>query len=224
MRKSVAVIAAVLLSTLVAAAQDAPRAEAFLGYAYTRANSATDVPAFSMNGGLGQFALNFNPWIGFVSDLGAAHNGNIGGYHLDTTITNFLFGPRLSVRHWSRVTPYFQILWGGVYGATSAEIDIPPGTPTNPIVIPPPLAPTPHGSTSSNLPNAIALRASHDQTAFAMTVGGGVDIKINKVVSFRPIGLDYYLTRLQNLRTANDNNQHNLRYYTGVNFTFGSAQ
>jgi hypothetical protein len=55
-----------------------------------------------------------------------------------------------------------------------------------------------------------------------MTVGGGLDIKINKVVSFRPIGLDYYMMRLQNLRSASDNNQHCLRYTTGFNFTFGA--
>ncbi len=57
-----------------------------------------------------------------------------------------------------------------------------------------------------------------------MTAGGGLDIKISHHVSFRPIGLDYMLTRLQNLRTANDNNQHNLRYTTGLNFTFGGER
>jgi hypothetical protein len=55
-----------------------------------------------------------------------------------------------------------------------------------------------------------------------MTAGGGLDIKINRLVSFRPIGLDYYLMRLQNLRSAGDNNQHCLRYTAGLNFTFGA--
>jgi len=226
MRKSISVSAAVLLFAALAGAQETPRGEVFLGYEFVRFNSATDVPAFSANGGGGQFTLNFTRWIGLVSDLGATHNGNIGGYHLDTTFTNFLFGPRIPIRHWSRVTPYFQILWGGVYGATSAQVQIPAGTPTNPIVIPPPVAVNPlNSSTSStNANNFINLRAVHDQTAFAMTVGGGLDIKINKIVSFRAIGLDYYLTRLQNLRTAQDNNQHNIRITTGVNFTFGGAQ
>ena len=225
MRKSISAIAVVLMSATIAAAQETPRTEVFLGYDFTRFNSATDVPAFSANGGGGQFTYNFNRWIGFVADLGAAHNGNIGGYHLDTTVTNFLFGPRIPIRHWSRVTPYFQILWGGVYGATSAQVQIPAGTPTNPIVIPPAVQVNPlTGSSSTDFTNAVNLRAVHDQTAFAMTVGGGLDIKINKIMSFRAIGLDYYLTRLQNLRTAEDNNQHSLRYTTGINFTFGGAQ
>jgi hypothetical protein len=54
-----------------------------------------------------------------------------------------------------------------------------------------------------------------------MALGGGLDIKLSKYVSFRPIGLDWYMTRLQNMRTLGDNNQHNIRYTTGLNFTFG---
>lgn len=217
MRKSLVVIGAVSILTLTAAAQDVPRGGVFLGYTYTRMNSATNVPAFSANGAGGQFALNFNKWFSAVADIGAVHNGNIGGHGLDTTLTNFLFGPRLSL-HYSRITPYFNILFGGVYGATSVPITLPPGT----VIVPPSVNPL--STTTTNLSSATAVRASADQTAFAMTTGGGLDIKINRWVSFRPVGLDYYMTRLQNLRSANDNNQHNLRYTTGFNFTFGNAQ
>ena len=205
-------LALALIVCTAAIAQDHPKAEVFLGYNYLRMNSATNVPAFSANGGSGQFVLNFGKWFGFVSDLGAVHNGNVGGYHLDTTLTNFLFGPRIPVRVSQRVTPYFQTLFGGVYGSTSAGIDVSPPQVTNPIV--PPVAPTTSG-------NAVHLRAGASQTAFAMTAGGGLDIKINRHVSFRPVQLEYMLTRLQNLRSANDNNQNNLRYATGLNFTFG---
>jgi hypothetical protein len=216
MKKSVTSIAAVLLFALIAAAQDVPRAETFIGYTYVRANSATDVPAFSMNGGGGQFALNFNHWIGVVADLGAVHNGNISGYHIDSTLTNFMFGPRISIRKSSRVKPFLQALWGGVYGASSTSVLVPvPVAPSNPIVLPPEVAPNGTGET-------ISLRAKKDQTAFAQAYGGGIDIRISKHVSFRPIELDYYMTRLQNYRSGNDNNQHNLRYMTGLNFSFGA--
>jgi hypothetical protein len=30
------------------------------------------------------------------------------------------------------------------------------------------------------------------------------------------------MTRFQNMRSLNDNNQHNLRYTTGFNFTLGA--
>lgn len=227
MKKHIAVMAAILLFTVAAVAQDVPKVETFLGYTYTRANSASDVPAFSANGGSGQFVANFGRWLSGVADVGAVYNGNIGGYHLNSTFTNYLFGPRVSIRK-SRVTPYFQMLFGGVYLSTSARVEIPAGTPTNPIVIPPPFnpvvnplegAPPPTNGTSSG---PIVLRATHQQNSFAMTLGGGLDIKITRWVSFRPIGLDWYMTRLQNLRSGNDNNQHNIRYTTGFNFMFGA--
>ena len=183
-------------------AQDFPRVETFLGYTYMRANSATNVPAFSANGGSGQLVLNFNKWVGVVGDFGGVHNGNIGGVKLDSTIVNFLFGPRISLRH-SRVTPYFNVLFGGVYATTSGTV-----TPV-----------------AGNLPASTAtngtVTGAAAQTAFAMTTGGGLDIKINRHLSFRPIGLDYLMTRLQNFRSAEDHNQHNLRYTAGLNFTFG---
>jgi hypothetical protein len=217
MKRSIAVWGAVSLLAIAAAAQDVPRAEVFTGFTYTRVNSASNVPAFSANGGSGQFVLNLGKWVGAVADVGAVHNGNIGGYHLDTTLTNFLFGPRIPVRVSNRVTPYFQTLFGGVYGSTSVNVTVPPGT----VVLPPVVTPA-NSTAATNAANAISLRAATQQTAFAMAVGGGIDIKINKVLSFRPIGVDYYMTRLQNLRTADDNNQHCIRYTTGFNFTFGA--
>jgi hypothetical protein len=219
MRKSVLIVSLALLLALAVAAQDTPKVETFLGYTYMRANSATDVPAFSMNGGSGQVAFNFNKWIGFVMDMGAVHNGNISDRNIDTTISNYLFGPRVSLRY-SRLRPYGQILWGGGHLGTSIRVGLvtpsAPVAPTQPIFVP----------GEGNLPigpgQPITARLNASQTACAMALGGGLDIKINKWASFRPVGLDYFLTRFQNLRSLNDNNQHNLRYTTGVNFTFGA--
>ena len=210
MRKSIAVMGVALLFTLAAAAQDTPKMETFLGYTYVRANSATNVPAFSANGGSGQFAYNFNKWLSGVADVGAVHSGNISGFHLDSTIANFVFGPRVSLRY-SRLRPYFQTLFGGVYAATSTRVVAIPVAAPLATFVPTPIPGEP-----------ITARLGAQQTAFAMTIGGGLDIKISKHLSFRPIGLDYYMTRLQDLRTQGDNNQNNLRYTTGFNFTFGA--
>jgi hypothetical protein len=51
--------------------------------------------------------------------------------------------------------------------------------------------------------------------------GWGMDIKLPQYVTFRPIGLDRFMTRLQNLRSPNGSNQHMLMYRTGLDFTFG---
>src|SRR5206468_4906345 len=102
------------LFALAAAAQDLPKVEVFTGFTYTRVNSASNIPAFSANGGGGQLVVNLGKHFGLVTDIGAVHNGNIGGYHTDTTLTNFMFGPRIPIRVSRRVTPYFQGLFGGV--------------------------------------------------------------------------------------------------------------
>ena len=206
-------LAVVPMFAMAAAAQNTPKMETFLGYTYVRANSTSKVPAYSANGGGGQFAYNFNHYVSVVADIGAVHNNNIGGNRIDNTATNFLFGPRISFRY-QRIRPYFQLLSGGVYLAASSELRA--------IVLDPSQLHFPAGSPIPAAGQPITVRATTQQTGFAMAAGGGLDIKINRHISFRPIALDYYLTRLQNLRTQDDNNQNNLRYTTGFNFTFGA--
>jgi opacity protein-like surface antigen len=205
MKNIVIGLGSVLLFSFAAVAEEnTPRMETFLGYTFTRANSATNIPAFSANGGSGQFVYNLGSTFGAVADMGAVHNGNIQGISLDSTVANFLLGPRVSVRKWSRVTPYFQTLFGGVYATTSTA--------------------APVLGLVDGIPVGFNLRATRQQTAFAMTAGGGLDIKISKHVSFRPVQLEYFLTRLHDYRSGTDNNQNNLRFSSGFNFTFGDAQ
>lgn len=204
MTRSITIYALGLAAALTAAAADTSRMEAFVGYTYVRVNSATNAPSFDSNGGSGQFVYNFNPWLGAVADLGAVHTGHIGNAVVDNTIANFLFGPRLSVHRFKTFKPYVQMLWGGAYVTASSLVQG--------VTVP--------GGGIPGQPVTARLLAS--QTVFAFTLGGGVDVKINKHLSFRPIGLDWYMTRFQNLRTLDDNNQNNLRYTTGFNFNFGA--
>jgi len=211
MKKLSIVISALLLIIGCAAAQEGPRAGAYLGYDYVRFNSATNVPAFSANGGGGQFIYNFNHWLGAVADVGAVNNGNMQGHRLDSTFANFLFGPRVSLTKRSRFKPYFQVLWGGVYATTSTQV-------LATVVQPLPAIAT------VNPGDVVTARIRASQTAFAMTAGGGLDIRLSRHVTFRPIAVDFYLTRLQNLRTLADNNQHNIRYSGGFAFWFGGPK
>ncbi|HTS65831.1 MAG TPA: hypothetical protein VMH28_27605 [Candidatus Acidoferrales bacterium] len=185
-------------------AQDVPKGEWFFGYNYVRVNSTTDVPAFSSNGGSSQVAINFSKYVSGVIDLGAYHNGVIAGYSVNNTIFNYLFGPRVNIRNHTRVTPYLNILFGGVYATAQATTQgqICTGT--------------------TCLPSALHL--TNSQNAFAMAVGGGMDVRLGKHVSFRPIGLDYFLTRLYNPVNANDHNQNNIRYSAGLSFLFGGER
>jgi Outer membrane protein beta-barrel domain len=209
MKTTFTVVGGVLLAARAATADDMPKMETFLGYTYVRANSAYNLPAFSAYGGGGQFAYNFNRWLGAVADIGVVRNGDIGSAAIDNTTLNFLFGPRVSLRH-PHFRPYFQVLWGGAYLAESSQVQAIVAGP-GPAII---------GTPEPGQP--INARLVTSQTAFAMTAGGGLDMRLNKHVSFRPIAVDYYLTHFQNLRSQNDNSQNNFRYTTGFSFTFGA--
>lgn len=54
-----------------------------------------------------------------------------------------------------------------------------------------------------------------NQNAFAMTVGGGVDYKINNRFSVRPLQVEYLLTRFREGTTSNQT-ENNLRASTGI--------
>ena len=104
------------IRSLIGFEQYIPKAEWFLVYNYVRVNSTTNVPAFSSNGGSTQVAYNFGNFLSAVADLGAYHRGVVSGCSVDNTIFSYLFGPRGSLRY-SRVTPYFNMLFGAVYAS-----------------------------------------------------------------------------------------------------------
>jgi opacity protein-like surface antigen len=223
MKTFVATAAAAVLLAWTAAAQDEPKVGAFLGYDYVRFSSGNNnnfnafnnsVDAFSANGGSGQFIVKFNHWLGAVLDLGAVANGNNNGIRADTTIANFLAGPRVTfARHRSRFQPYAQVLFGGVWATTSTQIS---GLLTSAIIPPPPVTILP------GLPITASVGGS--QTAFALTAGGGLDIRVTRHLTFRPIALDYLYTRLSNFRAFGDNSQNSIRYSTGLALWFGGEK
>jgi hypothetical protein len=228
MRKSLFVIGAVLLSALVASADESGKYETFLGYSLVRFNphsgcSVSDcvssfLPQFNANGGDGQFVYNVHHNFGVVFDLGAVTKGELNQTAIDTTVLNFVVGPRYTYRHHeSRFQPFVQALFGGSHATSSTHLNILGGEIVTPQIFPPIVV-------NPNLP--ITARLVESRTGFAMLAGGGLDIKINKHMTFRPIGADYYLTRLpdfltQNLPGHHHHNANNFRYTAGVNFLFG---
>jgi outer membrane immunogenic protein len=54
-----------------------------------------------------------------------------------------------------------------------------------------------------------------DQNNFAMTTGGGIDVKVSRDISVRPIQAEYFMTRLPN--GLNDR-ENNLRIGVGIVF------
>ena len=94
-----------------------------------------------------------------VADFGGYHNGNVLNSGLDFTLSTYLFGPRISYRHWNRVTPFGEVLFGVERVSTSTAT------------------------------------ANRSDNGFAMTAGGGFDVKLANHFSVRPVKVDYLLTR-----------------------------
>jgi hypothetical protein len=56
---------------------------------------------------------------------------------------------------------------------------------------------------------------------FAMSAGGGLDIKVSRIISIRPVQAEYFLTTIPN--GLNDR-ENNFRFSTGIVFRFGRAR
>jgi outer membrane protein OmpA-like peptidoglycan-associated protein len=94
---------------------DFPHEELFLGYSYVHVSPGGGLSKADFNGGSGSFAYNFNRFFGLAGDLGGYHAGDYAGASISNNVFSYLFGPRLSYRNNSRLTPFAQVLLGGAH-------------------------------------------------------------------------------------------------------------
>jgi len=92
----------------VAHAQELPVADVAGGYSFIKVVGGNGPTA---EGGSSSVALNVNNWLGAVGDFALYHSAVVGPGLAAGTYT---FGPRFSYRHWGRLTPFTQVLIGGV--------------------------------------------------------------------------------------------------------------
>jgi len=223
MNKPLLGIAAVLLFSIGLAAQDIPKAEVYMGYGFLRFNPSGAVNAFSANGGLGSFQFNINNHFGIVGELGGFHNGALSvasgpTRQPDQTSFTYLFGPRVFLNKAGVVSPFFEFLAGGFHNSRSFSV---PDT-----LLPRPVPIPPGVTVSPGIPNTV-FRST--QNAAALLLGGGVDIRLSRLIAFRPIEVDYLPTHfspfnIPGLGQINSTTwQNNLRYSAGVTLRFGGA-
>jgi hypothetical protein len=204
-------LAAVSLGLVfTAAASDYSKFETYLGYDFVRFNPDTFyLPQFNANGGSAQFIYNAWGGLGIVGDFGAVHKGTLNQSPIDTTVANYLIGPRFT-HHRGRYQPFVEAMFGGAYATMSTRVNALTGD--NAIL--PALTP-------------VTARLTASTSRFAMMVGGGLDIKIHKHMAFRPFEADYYLIRMPdyfsntNFTPGNVTNRNNWRLSAGVKFMFG---
>jgi hypothetical protein len=211
-RTKAMLFATILVLGAAAWAQEYPRFEVGGNYSYVRfAPSTPSSQAHSLNGGGGSFTYNWNEYLGIKAEF-QGYGSTLVGFNIPpnpsigntSTVTGniqgnlftYLFGPQLKVRA-HKVQPFGHALFGGGH---SNEYVNAFKTVCQPIV----------GGCSGKATPA------HD--AFAMVIGGGIDVPVNKTVSIRPAGIDFLMTRFTNPFTGT-NNQSNFRYSAGVVFT-----
>ena len=170
--KILAAVGLLLMMSFPAYAQKtAPKFELAGTYAYMRTNLEGPggwTEGLQTNGGTGSLAFNLTNTLGIVAEIGGYNSSTIssaGGK--DITFASYLFGPRLSIRKWHTLTPYFQTLFGGVKGNNALFVGA----------------------------NGQSGYIHTDQNAFAWTVGGGLDAKVTKYMAVRVFQAEYFMTK-----------------------------
>jgi hypothetical protein len=183
-----------------------PKVELFLGYSYVRAMPRSlGNRIVSLHGGNGSIAFNVNSYLGLVVDFAGYRSSELiltGAGVPPTFLVNangnvftFHFGPRLSFRKNERVTPFAQVLFGAAHaGAVSI-----PGC------------------------SGLGCTPLSSETVFAMTAGGGFDVKVHRNIALRIIQAEYLMIRFRDPIPGSGQSamRNNLRLSAGFVFRFG---
>lgn len=152
LRVLVSLLGFAFLFSAAVQAQERQTVDIFAGYSYVRANPSTSgFNGFSLNGGSGSVAYNFKSWLSGVADFGGYNNSNVLGTGVNSTLSTYLFGPRVSYHRFGRVTPFGEVLFGVAH--TEARFLNATNSQT-------PFAMTVGGGFDYRLSNHLALRAA----------------------------------------------------------------
>jgi len=193
---------------LTLVAQEAPQVQVFAGYSYLRAHDSLS-EGVNQNGWDVSAAFNFARSFGVVADF-SNHYGTtprvftqIGTGGKGVT---FLFGPQYSYRKVPRLTPFVHALFGGMQANKFMPSSMVMGPGGGVMVVPP------AGCTT--------IFCYESETAFAMALGGGLDVKATHHVWVRAFQLEYLRA---NITYANQVPAplNSLRVSAGIIFRFG---
>ncbi|MGB7942238.1 MAG: outer membrane beta-barrel protein [Terriglobales bacterium] len=214
MRKYFVLVSLLLLTAGLALAQDFPKVETSPAFMYIRTPVSFTIPggpsvsqSFNCAGGGGTLAVNLTSLIGLAADLGGCkYFGQTIPAPLSSNINGsgftFLFGPRLTFRSKSAFQPFTELNFGGMRISLSCE------------------------NSNSQCTESFGT-GSYSKTAFALTVGGGFDIKLSKKFSLRPVQAEYLYTRFGNdcsLEVCTFNNsQNSFRLKSGIVINWGGS-
>jgi opacity protein-like surface antigen len=204
MRRYFVLVGLLLLTASVALAQgEYPKVETAPSFMFIRTPIAGQ--SFNCAGAGGTLAYNLTSFVGIAADLGGCKifGNTIGlGNTLSGNEFTYLFGPRFTIRTSSPFQPFFEVNFGGTRLGVTCQ------------------------SNAQDCNNKTG-GATFSWNAFAMTAGGGFQIKVNKKISLRPFQGEYLYTRFGNncpLAACNDNrNQNSFRLKSGIVINWGGA-
>jgi|GEM_PF-352170 len=181
--------------TGAALAEETPKIELSMAYSYVRFTPGTGIDGINLNGGSGAIALNVNSLLGIVADFG--------GYRL----SNLTLTGLPSVRADGTLYTY-------LFGPRLSYRHHRAVTPFAQVLF--------GGAHRTDL-TVTGVVVAHSENAFAMTAGGGFDIKVRPHVAIRLIQAEYLLTRFKDLAspTGPRITRNNARISAGIVFYFG---
>jgi hypothetical protein len=208
MSKYLPQVVLILLTVGTVLAQDNsfPKVETSPAFMFIRTPTSFTAPngtkfdeSFNCAGGGGTFAYNFTSLLGIAADLGGCKYFGETIPALSSKVSGndftFMFGPRFTFRSASAFRPFFEVNFGGNRLSLSCNS----GTPCS-------------GMT-------------YTKDAFALTAGGGFDIKLSKKFALRPIQAEYLYTRFGNscqfALCSDNNNQNSFRLKSGIVIGWG---
>jgi len=196
MKRYIVILAVLLIGALPLLAQDeTPRVEVFGGYSYVNADFQDLGGRRSLNGWNGQANINVNRWLGITGDFG--------GYYGSTG--------KIVPTDDSSVSASFHD-FSFSFGPTLTYRQ-------------PHYAPFFHALFGGNHVSLSALGMSTSNTAFALALGGGLDIPLKPRFGLRLAQVDWVRTQncFPQIFLVCEGVQNNLRVSTGVMFNFGKV-
>lgn len=193
MKKAIAIAVCTLAFIAASMAQDKPQSEFFGGYSYL--HSSDSGVSVNANGVSGSFSFNPNATVGLVADFGYYHaNPNvaslIGPIPISTSVSVNTFSYMFGPKYAIRTHEKVTPFVQALFGGA-------------------------HQSTSFNISG---ITGSSGENAFAMALGGGLDVKATSNVAIRLIQAEYVLTKFND---GGNNRQNSIRLSAGVVFRFG---
>lgn len=208
MRRSIVLAVLLLLAAGTALAQDYPKVETAPAFMYIRNPAILNGSnGYNCIGAGGTLAYNFSKYLGIAADLGGCkvlnENNTILGSQINGSEFTYLFGPRITLRNNSAFRPFFEINAGGARVSLSCK------------------------NNAVNCVNATGGK-TYSANAFALTAGGGFDIKLNEKFAIRVVQAEYLYTRFGNNCgfpgiCNNNNSQNNFRMKSGIVIGWGGS-